>query len=165
MLLKRQLIPPLSIHTSDGRTVRAWDFKQKKSLVIVFLDANCALCRDFLLLLAARAQAIIEKNAVALIVFLETPSAFLIDALPPGIIAGADVSGRSARSFLEDAAVGHHGSARTGVFVTDRYGELFDQWQSSRHEFPPFSEVLSTLHQIEIACEECTYPSLLPPEE
>jgi hypothetical protein len=34
MLRTRQLIPPLTIQTPDGRTVRAWDFKQKRNLVL-----------------------------------------------------------------------------------------------------------------------------------
>ena len=74
MLRNRQLVPPLTIHTPDGRTVRAWDYKQKKNLVIAFLDTDCAPCEEFLRALVASAAALREKEAVALIVFLEQPA-------------------------------------------------------------------------------------------
>ena len=47
MLRTGRLIPPLTLRTPDGRVVRAWDFEQKKNLVIAFLDAECAPCEDF----------------------------------------------------------------------------------------------------------------------
>ena len=64
MLHTRQLIPPLTLHAPDGRTLRAWDFKQKKNLVIAFLDADCISCEEFVRRLAARASDLREKEAV-----------------------------------------------------------------------------------------------------
>src|SRR3984893_10353687 len=99
-----QLIPPLSLHTPDGRTIRAWDFKQKKNLVIAFLDADCALCAEFLRQLAVRAADLREKEAIALAVFLAPPPATLTDFLPKEVIAGWDMPGHGARAYLgEDA--------------------------------------------------------------
>ncbi len=158
MLRNRQLVPPLTIHTSDGRTVRAWDYKQKKNLVIAFLDTDCGPCEEFLRALVASAAALCEKEVVTLVVFLEQPPRRLTDSLPPGIIVGADMPGNSARAFLGADAFASRGLVRGGVFVTDRYGELFAQWSIDRHKFPTIAEILAALDHVEMACDECSTP-------
>lgn len=158
MLRNRQLVPPLTIHTPDGRTVRASDYKQKKNLVIAFLDTDCAPCEEFLRTLVASAGALRERNAVAPVVFLEQPARRVTDSLPPGIIVGADMPGNSARAFLGEDAFASRGFVRGGVFVTDRYGELFAQWVIERHKFPAIAEVLAALDHVEMACDECSTP-------
>lgn len=152
MLRTRQLIPPLSIHTPDGRTVHAWDYKQKKNLVIAFLDSDCAQCDDFLRWLAGRAADLREREAVALVIYLAPPPSALADFLPKEIIAGCDVPGNGARAFLSDDAFSARGLVRRGVFVADRYGELSAQWPIAAHEFPALAEILSSLDLIEMAC-------------
>ena len=158
MLRNRQLVPPLTIHTPDGRTVRAWDYKQKKNLVIAFLDTDCGPCEEFLRALVANAAELREKEAVALVVFLEQPARRVTDSLPPGIIVGADMPGNSARAFLGEDAFASSGFVRGGVFVADRYGELFAQWVIERHKFPAIAEILAALDHVEMACDECSTP-------
>ena len=158
MLRIRQLIPPLSIHTPDGRAVRAWDFKQKKNLVIAFLDLDCAPCAEFLRGIAARAAELREREAVALVVFLEQPSQRVTDGLPAEIVVGSDMPGRAARAFLGEDAFSARGFVRGGVFVTDRYGELSAQWPIERHKFPEFAEILSALDYVQMACDACATP-------
>ena len=159
MLRKRQLIPPLSVHAPDGRNIRAWDFKQKKNLLIAFLDADCTLCADFLRQLAAREAELREKETVALAVFLAPPPAALTDSLPKEIIAGCDMSGHGARAYLGDDAFSAIGLVRRGVFVADRYGDLFAQWLLPAHKYPALEEIFNSLDQIENACEECSTPA------
>jgi peroxiredoxin len=158
VLRKRQLIPPLSIHTADGRTARAWDFKQKKNLVIAFLDTNCGPCDEFLRALALQAAALREKDAVALVVFLEQPSRQITDGLPAEIIVGSDMPGRVAREFLGEDAFSARGFVRGGVFVTDRYGELSALWAIERHQFPPIAAIFSALDYVQMACDGCGTP-------
>jgi hypothetical protein len=158
MLRPRQIIPPLNLHVPDGRAVRAWDFKQKKNLVIAFLDLDCAPCEEFFRALAARAPELREEEAVVLAAFLSPPPERLLHGLPEEIIAGADVPGRGARAYLGDDAFASRGLARTGVFVADRYGELFAQWVFAGHKFPAMAEIFSWLGQIGMACEECGAP-------
>ena len=158
MLRNRQLVPPLTIHTPDVRAVRAWDYKQKKNLVIVFLDTECAPCEEFLRALVASAAVLREKDAVALVVSLEQPSRRITDSPPPEIIVGADMPGNSARAFLGEDAFASHGFVRGGVFVTDRYGELFAQWTIDRHKFPAVAEILAALDYVEMASDECSTP-------
>jgi peroxiredoxin len=154
MLRTRQLIPPLTLHAPNGRTLRAWDFKQKKKLVIAFLDADCISCEEFLRRLAARASELREKEAVVLVALLEPPSQRISDSLPEEIHAGSDMPGRAARAYLGEDAFSSSGLVRQGVFVADRYGELFAEWVIAKHEFPGAEEIFGWLDQIEMACEE-----------
>jgi AhpC/TSA family len=163
MLRTRQLIPPLTMQTPDGGTVRAWDFKQKKNLVIAFLDAGCGQCEEFLNQLVQRAAQWKEKEAVAVAVFLEPVPIGLGQSLPPEIIVGSDVSGRSFRRFLGEDSISARSRMGRGVFVTDRYGELSALWvsglrEADDHAFPSADEVLASLEHIQIACEECFMP-------
>jgi hypothetical protein len=157
MLKLRQLIPPLTLRTPEGRAVRAWDFKQKRALVIALLHSDCRECAQFAERLAARSAALADLDAVALVVFPEPPLASAAP-LPPHIVVGADVSGRAARAFLgEDVSRKCDGGV--GVFVADRYGELFAQWCGADHAaLPGMEEVLGWLAQIQITCEECYTP-------
>jgi len=159
MLRTRQLIPPLSLHVPDGRTIRAWDFKQKRNLVIAFLDADCAMCAGFLRRLAARAADLREKETIALAVYLAPLPAALTDSLPKEIIAGCDMSGYRARAYLGDDAFSARGLVRRGIFIADRYGELFAQWTLAAPNFPTLEEIFGSLDQIEMACEECSTPA------
>lgn len=152
MLQIRQLIPPLTLHVSDGRTVHAWDFKQKKNLVIAFLDVDCDRCEEFLRRLKESAGDLRANESVALVVFLEAPSRAVADELPPEIIAGSDVSGRAVRAFWGEDALSSRGLGRCGVFVADRYGELAARWIAKGHEFPTIGEILACLSYLETIC-------------
>jgi peroxiredoxin len=158
MIQRRQLIPPLTLHLPEGRIARAWDFKQKKSLVIAFLDANCESCESFLQGLVGRSDQLAAKEAVVLAAFLQQPAQRLTDALPPGVLAGTEMTGRAARAFIGKDALTAQGLARPAVFVTDRYGEVAEAWLAEGHQFPAAGEILTCLTQVEIACEECTVP-------
>jgi len=158
VLQKGQLIPALSIHTPDGRAGRAWDYKQKKNLVIAFLDTDCGPCEEFLRGLAASSANLREKEAVALVVFLAQPPLRITDSLPAEIIVGADTPGHSSRAFLGADAFASSGYVRGGVFVTDRYGELSAVWLLEHHKFPDINEILSALDYVQMACDQCCTP-------
>lgn len=156
VLQTRQLIPPLTARTPAGQTIRAWDFKQKKNLVILFLDATHPESEEFIERLVARAAEIAEEEAVALVVFSGNLPATLPAHLPAEIIVATDMSGRAARAYLGEDAFGVLGQQRLGAFVADRYGELYAQWVvSAGGALPGIREILSYLRQIELACEEC----------
>jgi peroxiredoxin len=158
MLKVRQLVPPVAIHTPDGRSVSSWDFKQKKNLVIAFLHSDCEECRGFLQALSANASELAEHGAVVLAAFLDVPPRSLRDTIAAAILLGTDASGRGVRAFLGDDAASGNGLTQLGVFVTDRYGELKSQWITRAHSFPATSQILGALWQAEIACEECGEP-------
>jgi AhpC/TSA family len=148
----RQLIPPVTARTADGRTIRAWDYKQKNNLVIAFLHADCKSCGDWLAQMAERAADLSEHESVGLIVYAEPPPQAAQPIATP-FVAATDATGTSQRAFLGRDAFGPAGLDRVGVFVTDRYGELYGQWVAKdASELPPLAEILSTLWQIQVAC-------------
>ncbi|MGD0908401.1 MAG: hypothetical protein ABSA96_12525 [Candidatus Acidiferrales bacterium] len=151
-LLLRQVIPPLTARTADGKIVRAWDYKQKRPLVIAFLHADCSRCDGWLAQLAARAADLTDREAVALLIYSEVPPR-KAETLTPPLIAGADIAGHSQRAFLGSEALGPAGLDRVGVFVTDRYGDLYVQCLGrDASELPPPGEILDTLSVIQMIC-------------
>lgn len=161
MLKVRQMIPPVTARAADGHVVQAWDYKQKRSLLIAFLHAECAECEAFLARVAQQAKRLAELEATALIVLPQTPSARLSDELPANVVLAADVSGRAQRTYLGQEASEARPHLRTGsvgVFVADRYGELVAQWRGGHESLPGMPDALGWLHQTQIACEECGSP-------
>lgn len=151
-LLLRQVIPPLTARTAEGKTVRAWDYKQKRPLVIAFLHSDCSYCAGWLEQLAASAAELAEREAVALVIYAETPPRKAAEMAPP-LIAASDSAGDSHRAFLGQEAFGPAGLDRVGAFVTDRYGELYGQWIGrDAGELPNRNEILDTLSVIQIIC-------------
>lgn len=151
----RYQIPPLTLRTFDGRTVTVWDFKQKRNRVIALL-ADSPASWDFLKQLILHAAAWKEKDAVALVVFQNVPLTGWPGTTPPEVIVGTDATGNSVVRYLGTEALGRGGLEIQGVFVADRYGELYAKWTTAKQaELPAIAEILKALEQIEIACEEC----------
>jgi len=159
MLRTRQLIPPLNLHTPEGAKVRVWDFKQKKNLLIAFLNVECALCEDFLRRVAARGSELRERETVALIAFLAPPPRAIADALPKEIIVGCDMPGSGARAYLGEDAFAARGLVGGGVFVADRYGELAARWSLAGHKFPALEDIFSAIDCVQMACDACAAPA------
>lgn len=161
MLKLRQMIPPFAARGADGRTVRAGDFKQKKSLLIAFLHPDCPRCEGFLTRLAACGADLAEREAVALVI-RASPPPLALPTLPREVIVATDLSGHAQQAFLGKDAFGtarQPSTAVVGVFVADRYGELMAQWQGSTDDaLPALGDALSWLAQAQIACEECGAP-------
>ena len=152
----RYQIPALTLRTVDGRNVSAWDFKQKRNRVIALLRADSPSSWSFVKQVIAHAADWKEKDAVGIIVFPNVPLTGLPSALPPEIVAGTDATGKSILRYLGADAIGPNGLQRQGVFVADRYGELYAKWIVEKEgELPAISAILKALEQIEIACEEC----------
>jgi len=157
MLTLRQLIPPLTARTAAGEVVRAWDYKQKKSLLIAFLHADCPQCKNFSARLAFRAADLLERDSVALVIFLEAPRWGIETS--PSVVLASETTGRAAQDYLGNDAFGPQGLARVGLFVADRYGELFAQWEARDAEgLPPIAEALKWLAHTQMGCEECSTP-------
>jgi len=159
MLQLRQLIPPLTLHATNGRIVRAWDFKQKKNLVIAFLHPECPRCEEFLRQLSASALLWKENEAVVLAAVLAQPSRALADSSHESVIVGVDPSGRAAIAYLGKDALAPTGLTHLGIFQTDRYGELAASWiVTSDHNFPNVADIAASLVLTEMSCDACTTP-------
>src|SRR6266702_4817117 len=101
----RQLIPPVTARTADGRIVRAWDYKQKRNLVIAFLHADCPQCDGWLAPLIGRSADLAEREATVLIIYAEAAPR-TAEMLRAPLIAAADAAGNSHRAFLGPEAFG-----------------------------------------------------------
>jgi hypothetical protein len=155
MLKQHEVVPPLSARTPTDDAVHAWDFKQKKNLVIAFLHSGCRACDGFLGELSRRAKGLAEREAVALAIFSEMPWGATIRDLPNEVLVAADTSGHSQSTYLGEDVLGPGGQRLVGVFITDRYGELYTQWVGREPEcLPRIDEVFEWLEQIELACDE-----------
>jgi hypothetical protein len=124
----RQMIPPLTARSLAGRRVRAWDYKQKKSLLIAFLHADCRRCAHFLQQLREHAAQLTELEAVAIVVFSEAPPLALSDNLPPSIMIATEMSGHAQRAFLGPDAFGTPGSASESSSPTATANSLPSGW-------------------------------------
>jgi peroxiredoxin len=151
MLTPRQLVPPLTARTPAGDTVRAWDYKQKKSLLIAFLHADCPLCRAFAARLVSRKAEFLERDSVALLVALDPPR-WDVEASPQAVFA-VDTNGRAAQEYLGPDVFGPSGLSRVGLFITDRYGELYAQWEARDADgLPPLADALKWLTHTQLGC-------------
>ena len=151
MLPLRQLIPPLTARTPSGGAIRAWDYKQKKSLLIAFLHADCPMCQAFAARLVARSSEFAERDSAALLVSLDPPR-WGVDATPQVVLA-SDTNGRAAQEYLGEEAFGPMGLARVGLFVTDRYSELYAQWEARDADgLPPLSDAFKWLTFTQMGC-------------
>ena len=151
MLTLRQLIPPLTARTARGDTVRAWDYKQKKSLLIAFLHADCPLCQAFATRLASRNAEFVERDSVALLISLDPPR-WGVQATPQ-VVPASDTNGRAAQEYLGPDAFGPMGLARVGLFITDRYGELYAQWETRDADgLPPLADAFKWLTHTQLGC-------------
>jgi hypothetical protein len=141
----RQLIPPLTLRLRDGNVIHAWDFKQKKNLVIVFLDAGCSRCETFIRDLANCTADLSEKETVVLSAFPREPQQSLRDVVSDPLFAG-EANPRDLRAFLGENVFPRERLSCRGVFVTDRYGEIAGLWITHEHEFPGMGQILSMLN-------------------
>jgi peroxiredoxin len=155
MLNLHEVIPPLTARTPTGDPIHAWDFKQRKNLVIAFLHSRCGACDRFLDELCARAKDLAEHEAVTLAIFTETPPRATLAKLPPEVLAAADSGGLAQRVYLEEDVRRPERQRSVGVFVTDRYGELYAQWIGREPQSLPRADVVfDCLRQIELTCDE-----------
>jgi hypothetical protein len=151
MLTLRQLVPPLTVRTPAGDTIRAWDYKQKKSLLIAFLHAECPLCQAFAARLVSRSDEFRERDSAALLISVEPPR---WGAEPTShVVFGVDRNGRSAQEYLGSDAFGPMGLSHVALFIADRYGELYAQWESRDADgLPPLVDALKWLTHTQLGC-------------
>ena len=128
-----------------------WDYKQKKSLLIAFLHADCPLCQAFAARLVSRSAEFAERESVALLISLEPPR-WDVQATTQVVLA-SDTNGRAAQEYLGANAFGPMGLARVGLFITDRYGELYAQWEARDADgLPAIAESFKWLTHTQLGC-------------
>lgn len=139
-------IAPLCLRQPSGARLCAYDFRHRRNLVVVLLGATCVPCRQFLRSLSEQHGRLRELEAVVLAAYLDQGAESV--SLPEGFFAGEAAAAECERWLGP--------GAHWGVFVADRYGDLYACWRGSAHEaLPSVEEVIARVEQAEFACEEC----------
>ncbi|GAB4235618.1 MAG: hypothetical protein Kow00121_63100 [Elainellaceae cyanobacterium] len=155
----RGLIPSFQLQAANhDAVISPWHYKQNKHLVIVFFHQfQCAACRSLLLKLADHYQHYRASDAEVL-------------ALSSGCI-------QDLRQFAEHYSIpfpvlwdeenqvrcAYIGQPQTkqsvGVFVCDRFGELYMMATASEaNQLPGEAEIREWLEFVDIQCPECFPP-------
>ena len=149
ILRRGQVIPTFTLPDTAGAPVRRTAYRDKKNLVLVFLpDAEDDGARAYLRALAQGYESLRAETGEVLAILRGGRSA-LADAqrelaLPFPLLHDAD--GATSARFLPPMA-------RAGVFVTDRYGELyFAAPTADTTTLPPIAEILAWLEAIDRQC-------------
>ena len=125
-----RVVPGIALEERrSGSPVRLWDHRQRWSLVVSFLHADCDACDRF--------QASLEEEA----------GPDLATARARAIAVRGDGSDAPARF------VGSGGPPL--VLVIDRYGAAWRSYPAQGHDFPDPADVAGTLWHLATMCPEC----------
>lgn len=152
---ERDMLPGFRLESINGKTFNPSDYRGKKNLVLVFLDAACVPCRDMLDDFAARYPE--YQDAVTEILVIGVGSADEVSGavegknLPFPILA--DPNGDVLRLYTDQSPA---------IFAADRYGEIRvalsgDDVQTSNQDL-----ILDKLDLAELECPECGVPTWTP---
>lgn len=147
------LMPFVALRTADGERVTLGEHDARRNLVVVLRgdggpdDATAALLVE---LAASSARLVAEEARVIVIdagdVPPSAPSDWLLFGTAPSLYARLD-------------CVSADGRPRGGLFVTDRFREIYVAFREGGRGWPPtVDEVLSWLVFIGIQCPECGAP-------
>jgi len=147
------LIPEFKLLTPDGKVIDPTDFKQKKNLVIYFVDVHNSTSWEMLAMLRQRYHEFKEANAEVLAIspgsMEELHDCVSSMSLPFPVLCDSNGDVTSAYSVTKPT-----------LFVADRYGELktFSEVTSENIE-TVIESALSTLDLVELECPECGVPT------
>jgi peroxiredoxin len=175
-------LPTFSLGGADGRTIRLWDYKQRRPVLLAFVHAtDCACCRVWLRSLLERQAQLDELRVVTLVVVPEPVER--LDALQAelGSVASvlsdaeravtaryiptaptAPVAGSVARSTRTTTATE---SLRqlVGLYAADRYLHCLGRWFAEDADTLPSLD--EPLGEIAFAVQEgcgCSLPAWPP---
>jgi peroxiredoxin len=149
ILRRGQVVPTFTLPDTDGAPVRRTAYRDKKNLVLAFLpDAEDDGARAYLRALAQGYESFRAETGEALAILRGDRATIAAArselALPFPLLHDAD--GAATARFLPPAA-------RAGVFVTDRYGELyFAAPAADTASLPPITEIQAWLEAIDRQC-------------
>lgn len=162
-----QLIPNFRLSAAN-RTgqVGPWDYKQHRNLVLIFFrSVECLKCKQLLREISEHYNEYQQMEAEVLAIsademdYLRQLAQDL--ALPFPVLS--DSEGRVTDLYLKHIEQrGDRAAFETGIFVVDRWGEIFSATSIERAEdLPAETEIRDWLEFIELQCEEC-FPSEWP---
>jgi peroxiredoxin len=153
----RHLLCDFTLSSMGGGPVSPYDYRGHSNLVLIFAgDVGQTGEQACLSDLAQHSAEIRDQNAELLLVLACSRE------------QAERIQGQEKRPFLvltdENmqihrvvGAIGDQGTARTAIYVTDRFLEVFAAWRTAEgNTLPDASEVLSWLEYINSQCPECT---------
>ena len=132
---------------TDGRSLRLWDYRQRRNLVLFFHHgAGCSRCRAELVRLARHYAAYRERDAEVLAIGPDEPG------------PGRELAERLALTFplLCDplgVAAERQGVDRPAVIVASRFEEIWAAWMPEDElDLPSQEEIIGWLEFVVIQC-------------
>lgn len=136
-------LPAFSLEDASGRTIRLWDYKQRRPVLVAFVHGlECACCRAWVHALVERRALLDELRVVTLVVVSEAVER--LDAMQaelggvaivirdadravaarylPGVTAGGSAEGHE-RLNMADAV-----RLPVGLYAADRYLHCLGRW-------------------------------------
>ncbi|HEX8035628.1 MAG TPA: redoxin domain-containing protein [Ktedonobacterales bacterium] len=172
-------LPTFSLEDAGGRTIRLWDYKQRRPVLLAFVHAtDCACCRVWLRSLLDRQAQLHELRVVTLVVVPEP--AERLDALQAELGSVASMLSDAERAvtarYIPTAptagSVAQFTRPKTataslrqpvGLYAADRYLHCLGRWFAEDADtLPPLDEPLS---EIAFATQEgcgCSLPAWPP---
>lgn len=152
-------LPGFALPSAAGTTVRLWDFKQRRPLLIALTHgADCPTCRAWLAALA-RERARLEEAQAAVLVLVPEPVERL-RTLQAELDLPFTLLARDAR-----ATAAYLPAPDTGValYAADRYGECVGGWHAADADaLPPLDAPLADLALADQGDCECAIPAWDP---
>ena len=154
-----QILRNFALLSSAGKQVQLADYRGRANLVLVFAGAQQDEAGLALLSQLARQDAeILEQEAqVIAVLFCDRERAEIIRSRRQWpFVTLADSEGTVHRTF---GALDSQGAARLGVYVTDRYAEVFAAYRTAHGDPAPSSkDIVEWLEFVNKQCPECFPP-------
>lgn len=147
-----ELLRDFTLPAANGTPVRLSEIRGQSSLVLIFAGA-LPLVGALQPLLAASHEYEIEDAKLVVIVAAQPSEAQSFQSGQPAAIT---VLADTNAAVHRQAGADRNSSA---VYVTDRFGEIFEEWRTAAGAaLPAVEEVTRTLRQISLLCPECGFP-------
>lgn len=143
------IVPEFRLRTVDGSTVQATDYKEKKSLVLLFFDIHNSSDWAMLAEIKRRYPEIADANAEVLAISTGPIEELkdCVDSMKLPFPLLCDCDRETACTYCVSQAM---------IFAADRYGELKLQEAVSEDNIDSvMNSVVSTLELAELECPEC----------
>lgn len=151
-----KVVPNFDLPSTEGRSIKLTDYKQKKNLLLFFYNSGqCLQCLERLRSFATNYGSFGEFNTEILSISSDPIEDSMIlkeeYRLPFPLLR--DETGFQMDKFT----LVEEGNATPSIFITDKFGSLYGQWIISHEEgdLPDVKEYLKILEYIEVQCPEC----------
>ncbi len=154
LVKEHEMMKNFELQSTTGQIMGPQDYREKKSLVLVFFETDCIGCSDFLEDMAERYDDYKAENAEILAVGEGTMEEVsrIANAMSLPFPVLADPDGHALKMYSDSIPA---------LFIADRFGEIrltISEKEEGEH-FPNQQKILSRLDLAELECPECGAPT------